>query len=386
MATDILDCYDDELDGFTDELAGDFDFLSSSEREGWLADQWMQVAEGGGWGERLEQTLVHLRESQLGLASLETAALGAFSSFIRREREEPGRSERALIRVSVLKALQEMNSAHLWHVETDVGSLPFGACYGRATWTPAPLDAGSAKLAAKPGESKPAPLDAKGGKLAAKPGEKAPPDKSGQVTVLPQRTFLGDAGPSYFWEPAPSTQLLHLGCGWSTPLRLNLGTFPWVYGHRLQSPAPGLSWRSSSTQHPAPVALRIAAGFWHPEGNLSADARDVVSAWRHWRETAGPLVAALPTSPTTAGEVYRVGERLVAHQTDDASAGINGPRGFICVAAYNFIQERFAAFFAMRRVLLRARRHLSPELRQLLMTNKDPCVRQQLGVAVLTLA
>jgi len=380
MATDILDCYDDDLDSFTNDLAGDFDFLSSSEREGWLADQWMRVAVGGGWGEQLEQTLVKLQQSQFGLVSIEASALGAFSSFIRREREVPERAERALARASVFKALKEMNPAHLWRVEADVGSLPFGACYGRATWKPAPLDAKGGKLAAKPGENKPADLD----KLAAKPGETTP--GSGQVTVLPQPTFLSDAGPSYFWNPAPSTQLLNLGCGWSTPLRLSLGTYPWVYGHRLQAPAPGLSWRSNSTKDPAPAALQIAAGFWHPEGNLNADARDVFSAWKHWRETTGPLVALLPTRPTRTGEVYRVGERLAAHQTDDARAGINGPRGFICITAYNFVQERFAAFFAMRRALLRGRRHLSPELRKLLMTNKDPCIRQQLGIAVLSFA
>lgn len=385
MATDILDCYDDNLDTFTDDLAGDFDFLSSSEREGWLADQWMQVAEGGGWGQTLAETLVKLQQSQLGLVSLEAAALGAFSSFVRREREEPGRSERALARVSVLKGLQELSPGHLWRVETGVESLPFGACYGRATWKPGPLDAKGGKLAAKPGESK---VAAKGGKLAAKPGvsEGEPQGDGGHVTVLPQRTFLGDAGPSYFWDPAPSTQIVNLGCGWSTPLRLSLGTFPWVYGHRLQAPAPGLSWRSNATQDPAPAALKIAAGFWHPEGNLTADAREVFAAWKHWRATTGPLIAPLPSSTTIAGAVYRVGERLAAHQADGATAGINGPRGFICVNAYNHVQERFAAFFTMRRALLRGRRHLSPELRKLLMSNKDPCIRQQLGVAVLSFA
>ena len=369
MTTDVLDCYDDDLDRFTDELAGDFDFLSTAEREGWLAGQWTQVAEAGGWGESLEQTLVRLRGSQLGLVSLESAAMGAFSSFVRREREELGRSGRALARVSVLKALQEMSPAHLWRVETGVGSLPSGACYTRATWKPAPLDAKGGSLAARPGESK--------GAIAG---------DGGHITFLPHRTFLGDGGPSYFWDPAPPTQVPNPGCGWSTTLRLSLGTFPWVYGHRLQAPAPGLSWQTNSTQDPARAALQIAAGFWHPEGNLSADARDVFAAWSHWRETTRPLVSSLPTRPTTAGEVYRVGERLAAHQTDGASAGINGPRGFICVAAFNFVQERFAAFFGMRRALLRARRHLSPELRQLLMLNKDPCIRQQLGIAALNFA
>ena len=368
MATEILDCYDDALDSFTDDLAGDFEFLSSSEREAWLAQQWAKVAEGGGWGDAFSRMLTNLQQSQLGLVSIESAALSAFSSFIRREREEPGRSDRALVRASVLEALQEKSPAHLWRVETDPGGLPSGACYGRALWRPAPLNAKDGVLAGQPG-----------GVKAEKAGEGA------QVTVLPQPTFLADAGPSYFWDPAPPSMALNLGCGWSTALRLSLGTFPWVYGHRLQAPAPGLAWRSNSTKHPAPVAMRIAAGMWHPDGNLRTDARDVVSAWKHWRDATQPLVAALP-AVATPGKVFRDGERLVADPVSAEVAGINGPRGFVCVAAYNFVQERFAAFFAMRRALLRSRRHLTPELRQLLMTNKDPCVRQQLGVAVLKFA
>ncbi len=368
MATDFLDCYDAALEEFTDDIAGDFDFLSSSEREAWLARQWATVADGGGWKDAFTRTLTNLRKTQLGLVSLESAALAAFTSFIRREREEPGRSDRALVRASVLATLQEKRSAHLWRVETDVGGLPHGACYGRATWQPAPLGAMGGKLA---GEA-----------TAAKAKS---PSEGAQVTVLPQPTFLADAGPSYFWDPAPSSMLLDLGCGWSTPLRLSLGTFPWVYGHRLQAPAPGLSWKSNSTKHPAPVAMRIAAGMWHPEGNLSADAREVVAAWKHWREATQPLVSELPTSPTS-GAVSRDGERLVATDVSTDVVGVNGPRGFICATAYNYIQERFAAFFAMRRALLRSRRHLSPELRELLMTNSDPCVRQQLGIAVLNFA
>ncbi len=368
MATDFLDCYDAALEEFSDDLAGDFDFLSSSEREGWLAQEWTKVAEGGGWEDALTQTLAKLRQTQLGLVSLESAALAAFSSVVRQKREEPGRSDRALVRASVLETLQEKHTAHLWRVKADVGGLPYGACYGRATWQPAPLKAKGGTLAGKASDAK---VNA--------------PSMGAQVTVLPQPTFLADAGPSYFWDGAPSSQVLDLGCGWSTPLRLSLGTFPWVYGHRLQAPAPGLAWRSNMTKHPATVAMRIAAGMWHPEGNLSTDARDVVAAWKHWRATTQPLVSELPTSPKS-GEVSRDGERLVATGVSADVVGLNGPRGFICATAYNFIQERFAAFFAMRRALLRSRRHLSPELRELLMTNSDPCVRQQLGVAVLSFA
>jgi hypothetical protein len=100
-------------------------------------------------------------------------------------------------------------------------------------------------------------------------------------------------------------------------------------------------------------------------------------------------VEPLPTWPAAipeAGVVYREGERLRVHAGDAAKAGVNGPRGFICAAAYNHVQERFAAFFALRRALLRARKSLSPELRKVLIANPDPCVKQQLGIASLQIA
>ena len=43
--------------------------------------------------------------------------------------------------------------------------------------------------------------------------------------------------------------------------------------------------------------------------------------------------------------------------------------------------RRYAAFFAMRRALVRARAKLIPELRGLLNANPDPCLRQQVFLA-----
>ena len=361
-----LGCYSSELDAFAD-LAGDFDFLSTHEREVWLARQWSLMAEVGGWRAEFDETLAKLQQSQVGLVSLYSSALAAFTAFMRREREDTSREERATIRTQVLLALRSANPAATWRVETDVSSVPSGACYGRAKWKAM----GVGKLASQPGN------------------QEAPQDQADDVAVVPERIFLADEGPSYFWTPAPTTLLLDLGCGWNTPLRLSLGTYPWVYGDRLQAPAPGLSWRSNKTHDPAPLALRIAAGFWHAEGNLKADAREVVAAWKHWRATTAPLVEPLPTWPAAipeAGVVYREGERLRVHAGDAAKAGVNGPRGFICAAAYNHVQERFASFFALRRALLRARKSLSPELRKVLIANPDPCVKQQLGIASLQIA
>ena len=388
MAGSILDCYDAELGAFVDELAGDFDFPSTMEREAWLVRQWTQVAEAGGWADPLAQTLASLRRSRLGLVSIESAAAGAFSSWIRREREDEARQERATVRAQVLETIAARQPANLWRVEVDVGSLPAGVCYGRGLWRPVPSPLPMGGLSGvKPGGSgltlgvAPAGGGA-GGDAKAGAGADA---NAGPIT-LPQRTFLADAGPSYFWTPTPTTLLHHPGCGWQTPLRLSLGTYPWVYGHRLQAPAPGLSWRSNSQSHPAVVAMRIAAGLWHESGNLQQDAREVASHWKQWRSTTAPLVRALPVSAQVAGTLYRDGERLRVFQGSEELAGVNGPRGFVSAAAFNFVQGRFAAFFAMRRALLRARRQLTPELRDALIANPDPCLRQQLGVAQLKLA
>ena len=382
MATStILGCYDRELDAFAD-LAGDFDYMSTMERESWLVRQWTQVAEACGWADRLAQTLASLRRSRLGLVSIESAAIGAFSAWIRQVREDEARQARATARQQVIEAIAARQPANLWRVEVDVGGLPGGACFGKSEWRP---------------QARPEPLGGllgvpAGGGGGGKSIGVAPDTGAGAgagVVVLPQRVFLADAGPSYFWTPTPTTLLHNAGCGWQTPLRLCLGTYPWVYGHRLQAPAPGLAWKSNAASHPAVVAMKIAAGFWHEGGNLQQDAQEVASHWKQWRATTGPLVRALPTWAGTAtkvaGAVYRDGERLIVFQGSEELAGVNGPRGFVSAAAFNYVQGRFAGFFAMRRALLRARRQLPQELRKAMVANPDPCLRQQLGVAQLRL-
>jgi hypothetical protein len=267
-----LACYDPKLDPLAD-LAGDFDYLSTVERESWNARQWTQIAGAMGWAAALDQRLSALRGSRLGLAALDTSALDAFAEVSRGWSEEPARSDRAKIRAESLTTIRELSPSRLWRVESNVGLLPGGACYGLSHWRP--------QL----------------------PERSAGP----QVVQLPQRSFLADAGPSYFGDPPPALVRYQSGCGWQTPLRLSLGTYPWIYGHRLQAPAPGLAWRSSGAHQPALRALEIATELWHAEGNLRQDARDVVAHWRHWRATTSPLFAALPdaSDARTPGEPTR---------------------------------------------------------------------------------
>ncbi len=372
MPGNLLACYDRDLDAFAD-LAGDFDFLASGERERWMVAQWMQIAQATGWAGELEATVASLQRSRVGLDRLDDAALAAFGRRLDGAQEEPARVDRAKVRQEVLLAIEQRQPANLWRIELDVGPLPGGACYGRTQWRPRPPGVlqGLAGGAGVQGQPRPAV------------------DPAGEVITVPERAFAADAAPSYFWTPTPTLVQHQLGCGWQTPIRLSLGTFPWVYGNRLHAQAPALGWRPAGVIRPAVIALRIATSFLAPAGNLRQDARDVAGAWNHWRMTTAPLVAALPAWPSTgprlSGTTYRRGLLLVAEGLREDAAGLNGPRGFVSLAAYNFIQRRFAAFFALRRALLRARSRLTPELKAALSTNPDPCVRQQLGLDLLQL-
>ncbi len=367
---DILDCYGAEIDALGD-LAGDFDYLSTVEREAWIAHQWTELAEAMGWSEELAEAFDRIRYSRLGMAQSTAIALAAFRSVAQRDQESQANADRARVREQALMTLAG-RSGHVWRVEVDAASLPSGVCSG-ASAPKRPLRVGRPVSA----PSKPVDPSARSTSAASTSG--------GREQLKPQRVFLADVGPSYFWDPAPRVLHYRPGCGQQAPLRLSLGTFPWVYGHRLQAPAPGALWRSFGERLPAALGLEIAASLWHPRGNLRQDGREVVSHWRHWRSTTSELVAAIPESsddPLSSGCLARSGHVLETCKGQGQLVGLNGPRGFICADAYNFIHRRFAAFFAMRRALLRAQKKLSRELRALVDANPDPCLRQHLNLTL----
>jgi hypothetical protein len=349
----MITCYDPELDRFADEIAGDFDYLSAAERESWIVQQWTEIAAAMGWSEALDDTLNGLRRCRMGFCDVSTEALAAFQQHADRQREGDVRTDRARIRDIALEHLfSKARPRSLWQVVISADSLPEGACFNLATWQSPPLTAGQDSQ-----------LEAQ---------TRSAPDRSDlNIVIRPKRAFLADAGPSYFGDATPETAPIKNNgplCGWNTPLRLSLGTFPWVYGHRLQSPAPALAWKSNATHQPAHRALQIASGFWQAEGNLRQDARDVVAHWKHWRSAiAGPLA-------DNQSPAIRLEKQLLRVQGDEHTLGLNGPRGFISAAAFNYIQSRFAAFFAMRRALIRARHRLIPELRALADQSPDPCI------------
>jgi hypothetical protein len=216
----MITCYDPELDRFTDDLVGDFDYLSAADRESWFVRQWTEIAAAMGWAEALDQTLNGLRRSRMGFADLGTAALGAFQQHVDRQREGDTKLDRARVRALVLDHFATTTPRNLWRIDTSVARLPEGACFNLAKWHARPLSAGQDTQLQAQTRSAQSDLN---------------------VIILPHRAFLADAGPSYFADAAPEGVGIPSNgrCGWQTPLRLCLGTFPWVYGHRLQSPAPG---------------------------------------------------------------------------------------------------------------------------------------------------
>ncbi len=76
------------------------------------------------------------------------------------------------------------------------------------------------------------------------------------------------------------------------------------------------------------------------------------------------------------GQLYPRGGLLHVHQGSLQVAGIDGPRGRLPAAAYNYIVQRFASFFAVRRATLRALAW-APEMKRLVATTSDPCLRAQ---------
>ena len=60
----MLECYDAELDALAD-LAGDFDFLSTIEREAWISRQWTEIAAATGWADELDTAIAGLRRGRL---------------------------------------------------------------------------------------------------------------------------------------------------------------------------------------------------------------------------------------------------------------------------------------------------------------------------------
>jgi hypothetical protein len=325
-----LSCYGAEVPALAD-LVGDFDLRSPVDTRAWYGLQWEALADLLGFSQQLAAEFGRRRGATDWVTASAEAGMAAFAGSLRRGR--PGVSDRqAATQASVLEHLIAVGQARgeLWRVAVDPTTLETGACFD---------------------------------------------DDTGVST----RAFYPDTAPGYFGDgwPGPPPRA-ESRCGWQTPLVLHLGTFPWVYSSRLDVAGPGSRWWSPSAA-PAVAAFRTMASLLEPEANLRQDARQVAAIFHHFQAQTAPLLARLPMFRPGAAEVGRVYRRagfLHVHQGSLAVAGLNGPRGYLPATAYNHIVRRFACFFAVRRATLRALAW-APEMKPLLASSADPCLRAQ---------
>jgi len=331
--TPDLTCYGDDINALAD-VANDFDMRSPMGVSTWLRREWQAIAEALGFSQQLAAMPTSIPTTDDRIAAMNAVGLAAFErsqAHVANASAEQARVQSAILRQLAATATK---TGELWRVAADPTTLQTGACYSE------------------------------GGRSL--------------------RAFYPDTAPGYFGDgwPGPPPRA-ESACGWTTPLVLHLGTFPWVYSTRLENVGPGMRWPWLG-QSPALEGLHFAVSMLEPRSNLQQDARQVAAIVDHFSKHTAPLLARLPVyQPGRAepGRLYRHGGLLYVHQGSLHVAGLDGPRGRIAAPAYNYIVRRFAAFFAVRRATLRALPSLGPELQQLARGSADPCLRQHVQEA-----
>ena len=333
--TPDLRCYGDDIQALA-ALVPDVDLRSPMDTHGWYRGEWQHLAEPLGFAQQLAAAPTAIPTTADRAAAMTLTGLAAFE----RSLHEARAGVTDLQARAQSTVLQQLTTAghergELWRVTADPTTLSTGACYAEG-----------------------------GGSL---------------------RAFYPDTAPGYFGEgwPGPPPRA-ESACGWTTPLVLHLGTFPWVYSSRFDNSGPGLRW-SSATAAPAVDGFRIMTSSLQPEANLRQDARQVAAIYRHFRTQTTPLISRLPIyrqNQAQVGRLYRRAGFLYAHQGSLHVAGLDGPRGLLPATAYNHIIRRFAVFFAVRRATIRALTTWAPEMGRLVTSSTDPCLRAQIeGVA-----
>jgi len=326
--TPDLSYYGDNIKALAD-LAGDFELRSPMDVMTWYRREWLAIADALGFAQQYAAVPTAIPTTDDRIAAMNAVGLAAFERSL--QGGMPGASgEQARVQSAALRQLtaSARTTGELWRVTADPTTLPAGACY------------------------------IEGGRSL--------------------RAFYPDTAAGYFGDgwPGPPPRA-ESACGWTTPLVLHLGTFPWVYSTRLESTGPGMRWPTSG---PVLAGMQTAVAMLEPRTNLQQDARQVAAIFRHFITHTAPLVARVPDHQpgrAEAGRLYRRGGLLYVHQGSLHVAGLDGPRGRIAATAYNYIIRRFAGFFAVRRATLRALPSLGAEVQRLARGSADPFLRRQ---------
>jgi hypothetical protein len=333
----LAECYGGDIDALAD-VAGDFDAQSPEESTAWVWREWIAISATLGFAHELAEAAEALRGTRLGLVGIHDAALAVFDRWSRTSRRPLSarlstatRSARAKVRHDVLLALGTTQRGKLWAIDERAHTLPAKACFDR-----------------------------------------------GSDNAVSGRAFLGDAAENFFHgnRHGGLGQQPTSACGWSTPVILSLGTYPWVFGSKLHRTPPGLDWDAVPPWNPAATAMRLSTSLWQPLGNLEQDATQVVQRFRHYKRATDAALADIPVrSAASSAPVTRDGLLLHAAHGSLDIVGVNSALGYLSAAAHNFVIHRFAAFFAVRRAHARAASRLSVELRRAIARNPDPCLR-----------
>ncbi|MGB1016527.1 MAG: hypothetical protein ACPG4T_20490 [Nannocystaceae bacterium] len=338
-----LALYDLDLDALAD-TAGTFDATDFEASERFVRKQWLRYADTFGFRPVFDRQLKQrARRSFVSQEGLE-----AFATWHRAQPQKNRTPELARIRYACMMELRRTHPQR-WLTDLLSTDLPERAC----------LNIGDNTGAGPAAPVRETPVMRLLRRGRTQPTAVAP-------AVQPQhRVFRADVTSSYYHD---KDERRADGCVY--PVRLSLGTFPYVYGRQLGSRAPGLQWASHGEWQPAVEAMRIASAYWSQLGNMRQDARVVVAQWRKFRQhTARVLDRNLPGSrdPRTGALKGRV--------TDQT---INAPRGLLNTKAYRLVLGNFAAFFAARRAFVQAQLSFIPDTWAAIERNPDPLLRDAL--------
>lgn len=336
-----LALYDLDLDQLAD-TAGDFDATNFEASERFVRKQWYRYADAFRFRKLLDRQLAQ-RDRRRSFVNAE--ALTAFATWHRTQPQKHPNPELARVRYAALMSIRQSQQQR-WLTDIISTELPESGCVDSS------------------------------GSFDPKPPPRAQPSsplrrilnmqQEASLAVQPrERIFRADVTRSYFHDKDERR-----GRDCVYPVKLSLGTFPYVYGGQLGSRAPGLQWASHGEWQPAVEAMRIASGFWSQTSNLRQDARLVVAQWRRFRQrTARVLDRHLPGARDPATGIIKT---RVAEQT------INAPHGLLSVRAYRLVLGNFAAFFAARRAFLRSPLAFVPATQKAIHENPDPVLRDAL--------
>ena len=394
--TDILGCYDPELNPLAD-LVGDFDAGSSTGTDAWRIVQWRQIASALGWSAGFEAVVRKSwrpgnRASASGLVgtvpvsypTLGQEATEAFTQWLaRRQAPTPVEDfDRARVRHLSIQAAESLGAeAHaLFLVTLPSTQLPDSGCYeiGAPPTNSTPIPGPQRRVAATSIVGRAQVAVTQVATVSRNALDQilgiAPPP--GRRTA---RAFRAARGASYFHSRHPMNVA---ACTY--PIRLSFGTFPWIYGNMLGREAPGLTWESGRPWRPAGLAMAIMASLWaDPVVNLRQDARLVAEQYGIFRDQTNAVLEGVPiwTEETRGaiGRLYRRGGFLYVHQGSTELAYRTGPRGAVSASAYNYVKACFARFFCARRSFARSINNLPAAAHAAFASNPDPCAQQQIG-------